>query len=110
MAAIKITSGGEPALDPELIKDIEAMFDGMGGYDGFKKGMDEFHQAVTRMFAEREALTEEYPNKWVAMGKDGVLAVEDSLDDLFEELESRGLRDQKMKVEFLDPDPLPLLL
>ena len=75
-----------------------------------QEGREEFHEAVLRMNRERGALMELYPDKWVAVGRNGVIAVADSLEDVLAGVESADLRDSEFEVEFLDTDPADLLL
>ena len=44
------------------------------------------------------------------MGKEGVLAVGDSIDSVLEEVESQGYRCSEIAVEFLDTSPPVLIL
>ena len=45
----------------------------------------------------------------MAMGREGVLAIGDSMDEVLREVEGRGLHGADIVIEFLDPDP-PLLI
>ncbi len=83
---------------------------GDGGVEVFLKEMEEFHDAVTRLWDEYDTLMEKYPDKWVAMGKDGVLAVCDSRKEVFSAIEPARARGDAYVVEFLDTDPEPLVL
>jgi hypothetical protein len=89
---------------------VKEVIDGLGGVKAMLDGVGEFHEVVLRMDKERAALIEKYPDKWVAMGKDGVLAVGDSMEDVFVAVESRGLSGLEFEVEFLDTDPTALIL
>lgn len=89
---------------------IEEMIEYFGGIEAFNKGNAEFHQVVQRMCNEEAALTEQYPCKWVAVGKDGLLEVGDSMEGVFVAVESRGLKSSEFLVIFLDPNPLLLIL
>ena len=71
--------------------------------------MDEYHQIVARMRKEHLSLVERHPDKWVAMGQEGVLAVGDSMDEVLREIEGRGLHGVDVVIEFLDTAP-PLLI
>ena len=85
------------------------MIEEMGGARALVEGLREYHEIVVRMRRERVALMEEHPNRWVAMGKNGVLAVGDSMDAVLDEVEGRGIRSGDIVIEFLDTDP-PLLI
>jgi hypothetical protein len=96
----------------EKLKDekyVREIVEGLGGPEAIVAGLREYRLIVKRMWAEKAALTEAHPNRWVAMGKDGVLAVGDSMDEVLEEVESRGIRGGDIVIEFLDTDP-PLLI
>ena len=47
-----------------------------------------------------------HPDKWVAMGQEGVLAVGESMDEVLSEVESRGLHGADVVIQFMDTDPL----
>ena len=100
------TSGMAKLKNEKYVKEI---IEGLGGVKGLAAEMREYHEIVTRMRAERAALTDVHPNLWVAMGKNGVLAVGDSMDDVLEEVESRGMRGGDIVIELLDTNP-PLLI
>ena len=71
--------------------------------------MDEYREIVARMRKERTDLLERHPDKWVAMGQEGVLAVGESMDEVLSEVEGRGLHGADLVIEFMDTDP-PLLI
>ncbi len=96
----------EPLLsEAEVMKIIEEA----GGPAAINEGLREFRQMVDRLWREKPSLLHKYPDKWVAMGLDGVVAVGDSMDAVLEEAENRGLR-KKVVVEFMDTDPPELIL
>ena len=66
---------------------------------------DDIHQVVVQLDRKRANLTKKYPNKWVAAGEDGVLAIEDSMEEVFAQVESACLNGSEFEVELLDPDP-----
>ena len=88
---------------------IKTLVENLGGAQALVDGIREYRQIVARMWSERASLMEKYPDRWIAMGKDGVLAVGDSMDDVLEEVESQGYRGSEVVIEFLDTDP-PLLI
>ena len=96
--------------DSRLLDDACAMIEDMGGVDRLIDDLDEFHKLRARMIEEHSRLIEEYPGKWVAMGKDGVLAVGESKRGVFDEIESRGIHRSAAVVEFMDTDPAELIL
>jgi hypothetical protein len=83
---------------------------GDGGVEVFLREMQEFHDTVTRLWDEYDTLMEKYPDRWVVMGKDGVLAVCDSRKEVLSAIEPARARGDAYIVEFLDTDPEPLVL
>ena len=96
----------EKLKDEEYVREI---VEGLGGAKAIVDGLREYGLIVERMWAERAALTEAHPNQWVAMGKDGVVAIGDSIDAVIEDAAAKGLRGSDLVIEFLDTDP-PLLI
>ena len=82
----------------------------LGGAEAIRQSMAEFRQVHQRMDQERKTLTAKHPNKWVLMCKDGLLAVGDTSEEVRNFAESKGLRNPKVIVEYLDPNPPPLIL
>ncbi len=66
-----------PTDEEFLRKAIEEL----GGPMAWDDGMAEFYKAASRLGGKYDALVEKYPDKWVDMGKDGVVAVCDSLKE-----------------------------
>lgn len=89
---------------------IRQIIEEAGGFQAFRKQMDDFRDCQIRLDKERAALMEKYPDKWVAMGKDGVAAVNDSQLGLLSEIDGQGLDRNAVAVEYLDTDPTPLIL
>ena len=82
----------------------------LGGVKVLKEKKEEFHQVISRMDKEYPTLMEKYPDKWVAVGKDGVVAVANSMEEVFAEAESKGLNGSEFEVEFLDSNLPDLIL
>ena len=97
-------------MKSRLLDDACAMIEDMGGVDRLIDDLEEFHELRVRMVKEHSCLIEEHPSKWVAMGKDGVLAVGKSKREVFDEIKSRGIRRSAAVVEFMDTDPADLIL
>ena len=93
-------------LDETAVRDF---VDSQGGVGALAAKMDEFREVVDRMRKERARLMEEYPDHWVAMGKDGVVVVGNSLENVLEKADARDMDRGRLVVEFLETDP-PLML
>ena len=57
-----------------------------------------------------ELLTEQYPNQWIAMSPNRELFVAETMDELLDILDKRGLRDVNVVIEFLDHNLDTLIL
>ena len=100
-------SNANRLFDEAYVKEIISE---LGGVEALREEKDEFHEVVLCMDKERITLMGKHPNKWVAVGKDGVLAVRDSMEEVFAAVESADLRVSEFVVEFLDTDPPVLIL
>ena len=89
---------------------IRQIIEEAGGFQAFSKQMGDFRDCQIRLDKERAALTEKYPDKWVAMGKDGVVAVNDSQLGLLADIDGQGLSRNAVAIDYLDTDPTPLIL
>ena len=93
-------------MDKNYVKEV---IEGLGGAKALMDEMEEYHEIVAYMRKKRPSLMERHPDKWAAMGQEGVLAVGDSIDEVLSEVESRGLHGADVVIEFLDTAP-PLLI
>ena len=72
--------------------------------------MQVFEAARTRMDNDYTALLEQYPNRWVAVGQDGLIDHSDSPSALVTSLNDRGINNWEYALGFLDPQGTKLLL
>ena len=100
------------AYDRPILEDytLEQIIEQMGGMEAINKRNELFSQVIQRMNEDEAALTEQYPYKWAAVGKDGLLEVGDSLEEVVAAVESRGMKNHEYQAMFLDPDPPILIL
>ena len=82
----------------------------LGGAKRVREELLEYTERVERFERKRSQLTEQYPDKWVAMADGEVVAVADSLEDVLTELDECGLRRSDAVVEFLDTHPRNMIL
>ena len=82
----------------------------LGGPTAWDDGVVEFYKAATRLQDDYDVLVKKYPDKWVAVGKDGVLAVCDSLKEAHSAAELARSHGSQCVVEFMNSDPEPLIL
>ena len=95
----------------ELVMDeayFKQLVEDLGGRKWLKSVIEESdaaREARLRLNRERSDLLKTYPHKWVAFGRDGVLTVAASPEELFESLEACGKREVFFITDHLDPDP-----
>ena len=60
--------------------------------------------------ANRANFLEQYPNLWVGVFREQLVAVSPDLKDLFRQAEAQGIRRGAVLGKFMDPNPLPLIV
>lgn len=65
------------------------------------RDQDAFH----RLYRELPVLMEQYPDQWIAMDADGIVAVADSHEGLLETLSAKGLYAGDLVIEHLNTQP-----
>ena len=81
-----------------------------GGVEALTARMDEHERLTARLRSEIASLPEFNGDRWVAMGRDGVLEVGGSLDEVLARIEAKGLAEGAVVVEFVSPDQSVLIL
>ena len=89
---------------------FEELLAQLGGIEVLRDDPNDFRKAVKRLWTERESLTESHPNKWVSMGKNGVVSIGDSIEEVVAATEAKGVSTADVTVEYLDPEPETLIL
>ena len=82
----------------------------LGGKEAILDSLARFDEVLDRFDQEEAALTEQYPHKWVAVSKNGIEEVGDSIEEVLDACRSRGLTNPDVVVRYLDPDPPVLIL
>ena len=90
--------------------DFEEILAQLGGVQALRDDPNDFRKAVQRLWNERDLLIERYPNKWVSMGKDGVVSIGESIEEVVSATEAKGVSTADVIVELLDPEPEALIL
>ena len=89
---------------------MREMIDRLGGNEGMIDASAQYREVAARMFKERADLMDQHPDRWVAMGKGGVQAVGESLDNVLNQVDAKGVSRDDVFIEFLDTDPPALIL
>lgn len=63
-----------------------------------------------RMDAERKELVKIYPDQWVAMSEDGIVAAADTMDEMFRLVEEKGIPRDDVYHAYMDTNPQPWIL
>lgn len=87
--------------DPEFI----AIAEQFGGVAALNERMERSERAFRRLYREMDALFEQYPDQWVAMDEDGLVAVADSHDNLLKALAAQGRYAGDLATKHLDTQP-----
>ena len=90
--------------------DFGEMLAQLGGAQALRDAPNDFRKAVARLWDERDSFTEQHPNKWVSMGKDGVVSIGDSIEEVVSDTEAKGVSTADVIVELLNPEPEALIL
>ena len=96
--------------DRPTADEFEEMLAELGGVEALRDDPNDFRKAVNRLWIERDALIEKHPNRWVSMGKDGVVSIGDSIEEVVSATDTKGISTADVVVEYLDPDPETLIL
>ena len=98
------------SVKQQLLDDACAVIEEMGGSGALIDDLAEFRKLRSRLTKEHPYLMEKYPDKWIAMGKDGVVAAGDTKGEVFQAVDRRGIVRSDTVVEFIDTDPPVLIL
>ncbi len=99
-----------PSEKERLIDESLEIIEELGGVKSIREGLAEMDTAWRRMDRESETLLKLYPDKWVAMSKDGVVEVGDSLEGVFSKVDALGLPRNSINVKFIATHPRTLIL
>ena len=81
----------------------------LGGAEAIRQSLADFKEVMDRFRLDEKVLIEQYPTKWAIVGKDGLIAALDTLEEAGAFARDKGLRNPHFVIEYLDPDP-PLLV
>ena len=82
----------------------------LGGTEALRDDPNDFRKAVNRLWIEHALLIENHPERWVSVGKDGVVSIGDSIEEVVLATEAKGVDTADVTVEYLDPNPGTLIL
>ena len=95
------------AVSEDRLREIAAPY---GGIEAMNRQMDQHEQASARFNRDRELLLDQYPDRWVAVGPDGLLATATTIEAWLAEIRADQRQDQAFVVELIDTSPEVLIL
>ena len=89
---------------------LDQVIEELGGIETVQQQNETFHQVAAYFYDNQASFVEEHPHKWIAVTKDRIVAIGDSLESVFCEAKRKGFSNPNVLVRFLDPDPPALFL
>lgn len=76
-------------------------------YEAVRQANADAERTMKFFAANRAKFLEQYPNQWVAVFREQLVAVSPDLKDLFRQVEAQGVRRGAAMGGFMNPNPLP---
>ena len=73
-------------------------------------GFERYERLFKRMDTERKELVKIYPDQWVAMSEDGIVAAADTMDEMFKLVKEKGIPRDDVFHAYMDTNPQPWIL
>ena len=83
----------------------KAVIEKLGGEESMVRELEEFRSLAMLVEQEEGTLVEQYPHRWVAIGKDGLVAVADTLEEVCDAARGKGFGNSEYLARYLDPHP-----
>lgn len=75
-----------------------------------KRDLEEFNRNVRFLISNYEMLLDQYPDQWIALYHEKVVATDITLEDLLVKLDELGIRRKGQITEFLSTSPTRLIV
>ena len=89
---------------------IEDVIRNFGDLQELAAEMDSYRELALSVESRRSELLSEYPDQWIAVSRDGVVAAAGTRDELFDLLAEKRVRPEDVYHDYLDTKPRTLLL
>ena len=76
-----------------------------GNVDEFNDRMERYHAANLKLWKDKAALTEQYPDQWVGVDESGLIAVAPTSEELANRLREMGRLGDAVATGFLTTKP-----
>lgn len=83
------------------VKEIQKLRKEFGGLKGALKAQERLNNDIAFLLANLDEWRTKYPNRWVAVYEDELVAVADTSERLLEEIERKGVPVRKAVVDFI---------
>ena len=105
--------GTEPIVEYKYAPDSEEVkraLEDFGDPAEVAAGFERYERLFKRMDAERKELVKIYPDQWVAMSEDGVVAAADTMDEMFRLVREKGIRTEDVYHDYMNTKPQKWIL
>ena len=100
--------GTEPIVEYKYAPDSEEVkraLEDFGDPAEVVAGFERSERLFKRMDAERKELVKIYPDQWVAMSEDGIVAAADTMDEMFRLVKEKGIRTEDVYHDYMNTKP-----
>ena len=105
-----IVSATPKGNDLPRCESIEDVIRNFGDLHKLAAEMDSYRELAISVEGIRGKLLSDYPDQWIAVSGDGVVAAADTRDELFGLLAEKSIRPEDVYHDYLDTRPRTLLL
>ena len=88
----------------------QKILDLLGDPSAAAAGLAAFRDLAIRMDRGHSELLHLYPDRWVAMSRDGVVATAVTIDDLFRQVDELQIPHHEVVHDYMDTNPRSLIL
>lgn len=86
-------------------QELEDLIASLGGHKAVRESIRWYGERCDLFDRRRDELTEKYPDQYVALAADDTIVASETLEEIFEELDRRGLEREPCVIEFLSSEP-----
>ena len=100
--------GVEPIIEYKYAPDSEEVkraLEDFGDPAEVAAGLERYERLFKRMDAERKELVKIYPDQWVAMSEDGVVAAADTMEEMFRLVREKGIPIEDVYHDYMNTKP-----
>ena len=88
-----------------MLDEAVAHIEKNGGVARMRAELKEYWGVWEQMQKQIKSLTEKHPDKWIAMSKEGIIAIGDDIEEVLAVVDDRGISRNVVVTEFMDTGP-----